>query len=93
MKITKRNFNVIVKLTKDFDSVAFSEGFEFEINGEDKKRIDKEFEEQKRLTSQRVYASAKDFLSGMSFEKKTGKEHLKNGKLDISLDFKNGDEV
>jgi len=90
MKLTKKNFNVAVKLTKDFDSVAFSEGFEIELDDEE---CGDEYEREKRKLSQRVYQNTKDFLSGLSFEKKTGKTHLKDGKIDIDLGFKSGNEV
>jgi len=90
MKLTKRNFNVTVKLTKDFDSVAFSEGFEVELDGNE---YEDEFENEKRRISQRVYQNTKDFLCGLFFEKKTGKKYLKDGKIDIDIDFKSGNEV
>jgi len=90
MKVTKRNFNVTIKLTKDYDSVGFTEGFElefdeFEFGGQ----AEQDFENEKRKLSQKVYRDAKDFLKGVSFEKTNG---FKTKKVDLSLDFKSGDE-
>ena len=90
MKVTKRNFNVTIKLTKDYDSVGFTEGFElefdeFEFGGQ----AEQDFENEKRKLSQKVYRDVKDFIGAITFDKTDG---LKTKKVDLNLDFKSGDE-
>jgi len=99
MNVTKRNFNVSVKLSKNFDSIAFSEGFEYEMDNEtDKDKIEEDFESEKRRISQKVYSDSKEFINGLMIEKSTGHNVMKNGKIDIDvpkidLEFKKGNEV
>jgi len=99
LNVTKRNFNVTVKLSRNYDSVAFSEGLEFELNDEENKAvIEEEFEDEKRRLSQKVYSEAKTFISGLQVEKARGTEVIKNGKLDvdikkIDLSFKKANEL